>query len=62
MKTYEVKITPDEPWHSRGLRKITAKNFYIYYLTDDETDTIFVMNIIYTKRDQLKALSENLKL
>ena len=56
-----VAPVKEEPWHSRSLRKITAKNFYIYYLVDDAADRIFVMNVIYTKRDQLKALREKMK-
>lgn len=56
-----VAPVEDEPWHSRGLRKITAKNFYIYYLVDDATDQILVMNVIYTKRDQGKALREKMQ-
>ena len=51
-------IAPEErePWHSRGVRKITAKNFYVYYRPDNTTGEVFILNIIYSKRDQLKAL------
>ena len=56
-----VAAVKDEPWHSRGLRKITAKNFYVYYLVDDSTDRILVMNVIYSRRDQVKALREKIK-
>ncbi len=45
-----------EPWHSRGIRKITAKNFYIYYRPDDLSGKVYILNVIYSKRDQLKAL------
>lgn len=48
----------DEPWHSRGVRKITAKNFYIYYLINDSSYSVSVMAVIYVKRDQNKALNE----
>ena len=50
-----------EPWHSRGIRKISAKNFYIYYLPDDDSGKVYILNIIYAKRDQLKAL-KNMRL
>lgn len=51
-------ITPikREPWHSRGVRKISAKNFYIYYRADDSSGKVYILNVIYAKRDQLKAL------
>ena len=45
-----------EPYHSKGVRKITAKNFYIYYLPDDASGKVYILNVIYIKRDQLRAL------
>jgi toxin ParE1/3/4 len=47
-----------EPWHSRGVRKIIAKNFYIYYRRDESSCRVYIMNVIYAKRDQLKALKK----
>jgi toxin ParE1/3/4 len=51
-------IAPEEgePWHSRGVRKIIAKNFYIYYRPDDKSGKVYILNIIYAKRDQIRAL------
>lgn len=46
-----------EPWKSRGLRRITVKNFHVYYRIDETLKTVFVLNVIYARRDQLKALS-----
>ena len=53
-------IAPVErkPWHSRGVRKIIAKNFYIYYRPDEVSGRVYVLNVIYAKRDQLKALNK----
>ena len=45
-----------EPWHSRGVRKIIAKYFYIYYRPDDASGKVYILNVIYAKRDQLRAL------
>lgn len=45
-----------EPWHSRGVRKIIAKNFYIYYRPDNPSGKVYILNVIYSKCDQLKAL------
>ena len=39
-------------------RKIIAKNFYIYYRPDEVSGRVYVLNVIYAKRDQLKALSK----
>ena len=53
-------IAPEErePWLSRGVRKISAKNFYIYYRPDEVSGRGYVLNLIYAKRDQLKALNK----
>ena len=46
-----------EPWHSCDVHKIIVKNFYVYYRIDEAAVTVYVLNVIYTRRDQLKALS-----
>ncbi len=50
----------EEPWHSRGLRRVQAKSFFVYYRIDEAVKTVYVLNIIYARRDQLNALSEKL--
>ena len=52
------KTVDDEPWHSRGIREIMAKNFYIYYRIDEDSKRVYILNIIYTKRDQLRRLAQ----
>jgi toxin ParE1/3/4 len=47
-----------EPWRSRGVRKIIAKNFFIYYRPDESSGRVYVMNVIYAKRDQLNAFKK----
>ncbi len=49
---------PDEPWHSRGIRRIAVKNFLIYYRIDTDSNCVYVLNAIYGKRDQLAALRD----
>ncbi|MDD5874763.1 MAG: type II toxin-antitoxin system RelE/ParE family toxin [Baileyella intestinalis] len=56
-----IKPVNDEPWHSRGIRKIMAKNFYIYYRIDEDAKQVYIMNVIYNRRDQLRQLA-NMKL
>ena len=51
------KCVDQEPWRSRGVRKIIVKNFYVYYRIDEPAGTVYVLNVIYSRRDQLKALS-----
>ena len=51
-----IALVDLEPWHTRGIRKINAKNFYIYYWLDNTSKKVYILNIIYEKRDQFKAL------
>ena len=51
------KCVDQEPWHSHGVRKVIVKNFYVYYRIDDPAGIVYVLNVIYARRDQLKALS-----
>lgn len=48
----------DEPWHSRGIRKINAQNFIVYYRIEESRKRVYVLNIIYNKRDQLQTLAK----
>ena len=52
-----IKPVDEEPWHSRGLRKIIAENFYIYFRVDEPSHKVYILNVIYMKRDQLKAMA-----
>ena len=51
-----IKPVDEEPWHSRGLRKIIAKNFYVYFRIDEPTKRVYILNVIYDQRDQLKQM------
>ena len=48
----------EEPWRSRGYRKMPVKNFIVYYYADDETKTIWVTAVVYGRRDQLNVLKD----
>lgn len=52
-----IKPVDDEPWHSRGLRKIIAENFYVYFRIEKTTNRVYILNIIYEKCDQLKQMT-----
>ena len=73
MDSYKIIITPDaeedlvelrykpvddEPWHSRGIRRIMANNFFVYYRIDEDRKQVFVLNVIYARRDQLRMLEQ----
>ena len=46
----------EEPWHFREVRRLLAKNYYVYFWIDKATKKIYVMNVICARRDQLQAL------
>lgn len=51
-----IKFVNDEPWHSKGIKKITAENFYVYFRIDENSNRVYVLCVIYSKRDQKKVL------
>ena len=51
-------LLEEEPWHSRGVRRMMVKNFAIYYRIDDACMRVYILNVIYDRRDQLRFLSK----
>ena len=60
LKQFPARIAPvhEEPWHSRGIRFLIVKNFYVYYRIDENAKTVFILNVVYSKRGQLKVLAQ----
>ena len=57
--SYHAGIAPlieEEPWHSLEIRKTLIGNFYCYYRIQGQTQKVYVLNVIYALRDQLRAL------
>ena len=48
----------EEPWRTKGIRKLSVKNFLIYYWIDEENSTVWITSVIYAKRDQIERLKE----
>ena len=51
-------LTPEEPWHTYGVRKMIVKNFFVYYLIEEDKRQVAVTAVIYGRRDQIAALRE----
>lgn len=49
----------NEPWRSRGLRKLPVKNFLVFYTVIEEKNAVNVIRIMYGARDLEKHLNEN---
>ena len=56
-----IKPVDDEPWKSRGVRRLLCKNFYIYFRIDEAEKRVYILNVIYARRDQLNALGDKQK-
>lgn len=54
-----IKLMEQEPWHSRGIWYMIVKNFNIYFRIDKTENRVYILNIIYAKRDQLSQLMKN---
>ena len=51
-------LTEEEPWRTKGIRKMPVKNFLVYYLVDEEKKTVWVTAVIYGRRDQISVLRD----
>ena len=52
------KVYDEEPFKSRGLRYYNVDNFEIFYLVNQETNTVFIVRIIYGGRDVKKQIGD----
>ena len=48
----------EEPWKTKGIRRLPVKNFLVYYWIDEENSTVWITAVIYGKRDQIERLKE----
>ena len=59
--TYSPKryrVVDDEPWQSRGIRRMNAKGFAVFYLINEVFHEVYVLNVIYQKRDIQHIIQE----
>lgn len=48
-----------EPWHSMGMHQLPVDNFIVYYLVDDEAETVIVVRVFYGGRDIKGIINSN---
>ena len=53
-----IKLVEEQPWRAVGIRKTQIKNYYIYFLVDEENLTVKVNAVIYVGRNQLVQMTE----
>lgn len=55
---HRITLVNDEPWHSKGIRRLPVKNFFIYFWIDEDNMKVQITAVIYSKRDQLQQLAK----
>lgn len=50
------QLIDSKKWREKGIRKIMAKNFIIYYWINKKERTVYITAVIYEKRNQLREL------
>lgn len=53
-----IPLTQEDDWRSQDIRKMTVKNFLIYFIIDKSNMEVHIIAVIYSKRNQLNALSK----
>lgn len=52
------RLVDDEPWHSRGVHRMNVRNFAVFYYVLEEYREVYIMNVIYQKRDIPQVLHD----
>ena len=55
---FRFRTVDEEPWHSKGIRRMLEGNYFAYYVVDEAAFTVRVLAVIYARRDQLAKLGE----
>ena len=53
-----IPLVEDEPWHTQGIHKMAVRNHLVYFWIDDDNFRVWVIAVIYGKRDQREQLEE----
>lgn len=51
-------IYEKEPWRGRGLRKMGVGNYVVFYLANEESDTVIVLRVFYAGRNIERCLED----
>ena len=49
-------LVAEEPWHSRGIRRLLCKNFLIYFSIEEAARRVVILGVVYARRNQLHQL------
>lgn len=51
-------IIDDEPWKSRKIHRMNVGSYCVYYLVDNDVETVYILSIVYAKREQINVFRE----
>lgn len=49
-------LVDEEPWHSDGIRKLIANNYFVYFYIDENSYEVWVIAVVYSGMDQTTQL------
>lgn len=49
-------LVEEKPWRTEGIHKMAVENFIVYYWVNDETATVWIIAVVYGRRDQIAVL------
>ena len=52
------RIVDEEPWHTKGIRRMLEGNYFVYYVVDEAASIVRVIAVVYARSDQLAKLGE----
>ena len=53
-----IKTVDEQPWKDAGIRKTRVKNYYIYFIVDDDEMAVKVNAVIYVGMDQSRQMTD----
>jgi toxin ParE1/3/4 len=51
-----IKLTSEEPWHSKGIHKMNVRNYFVYFRIDKENSDVWVVAVVYSGMNQANQL------
>ena len=49
-------LVSEEKWRSQGIRKLTVKNYLVYFRVDDSNRTVWITAVVNSRRSQPEQL------
>ena len=48
----------EEPWKSKGIHRMSVDNYNVYYTIDETNSEIWVVAVVYARRNQKQQLTD----